>query len=448
MECEPTGNAIATIAARPKWAPGSWRKCESLQMAEYEDKATYQQVIDKLSALPTLVHHAEVDKLTETLAAAGRGEQFIIQGGDCAERFVDCQGGRLDQQVKLMMQMAALVESGTGMKVVRVARLAGQYGKPRSKPTETVEGWGEIHSFKGDNINGYELADRKWNPSRLLEGYWHSTATLNYVRSLQMAEDFGASTVGTINLDALSASPRAGAWSKVGEAARASAGSTKASLFTSHEAMQLDLEEALTREVAGKGFYNLSAHMVWIGDRTRQLLGGHVEYFRGIRNPIGCKVGPSMTPDELKELVQVLNPDRVPGRLVLITRYGRAKVEALLPAHIKAVAESGVPVVWESDGVHGNTVTAAANKLKTRKFEDVMGELTAAIRIHRENGSVLGGVHIEMTGQETVTECTGGLANICEDMLTQNYETYCDPRLNFAQSIEASLVLADALGQR
>lgn len=205
---------------------------------------------------------------------------------------------------------------------------------------------------------------------------------------------------------------------------------------------------ALTREVPGKGFYNLSAHSVWIGDRTRQLLGGHVEYFRGIKNPIGCKVGPTMANDELKELVGILNPDKIPGHLILIHRYGNSKIESMLPGHIKAVAESGVPVVWQCDGVHGNTVTAAANKLKTRKFDDILGECSKAIRIHRENGSNLGGIHIEMSGQETITECTGGTINIFEEMLTKNYETQCDPRLNYHQSIEAALVVATSLKSR
>jgi len=301
---------------------------------------------------------------------------------------------------------------------------------------------GEIYSFKGDNINGYDPKDRKWDPQRLLQGYWHSAATLNYVRGLQMAESFGADMLGPLDVGFLSESPQYASWSAIASAAKASA--VPRGLFTSHEAMQLDLEEALTRAVAGKGYYNLSAHMVWIGDRTRQLLGGHVEYFRGIKNPIGCKVGPSMQADELKQLVKILNPDNVEGKLVLITRYGKDKVESMLPPHIKAVQESGIHVVWQSDGVHGNTVTAPSNKLKTRDYGDVVTELTKAIAIHKAHGSVLGGVHIEMTGQKTVTECTGGLVKISEQMLTNNYETYCDPRFNYGQAIEAAFAVADA----
>eukprot|EP00966_Prymnesium_polylepis_P188393 4365939-Prymnesium_polylepis.1 len=257
---------------------------------------------------------SEVDNLIAQLATAGRGESFIVQGGDCAERFMDCEGGRLDAQVQMMVQIGAIVSASTGKPCVRLCRLAGQYGKPRSKPTETVAGFGEIYSFKGDNINGYDPKDRKWDPQRLLQGYWHSAATLNYVRGLQMAESFGADMLGPLDVGFLSESPQYASWSAIASAAKASA--VPRGLFTSHEAMQLDLEEALTRAVAGKGYYNLSAHMVWIGDRTRQLLGGHVEYFRGIKNPIGCKVGPSMQADELKQLVKILNPDNVEGKLV------------------------------------------------------------------------------------------------------------------------------------
>ena len=425
-----------------QWAPDSWRKQESLQMATYDDQVAYGAVINKLSKVPPLVQAAEVDALTRLLAAAGRGERFIIQGGDCAERFVDCEAERLEAQTKLVVQMGAIFEKATNVPAVLIARLAGQYGKPRSKPTETVAGVGEVYSFKGDNINGYEIADRQWDPKRLLDGYWHSSATFNFVRSMQMGDDFDARMLGTLDIDFLRSSPKFADWSKVVSGIGQAPPSCK-SIFTSHEAMQLDLEEALTREVADKGWYNLSAHMVWIGDRTRQLNGGHVEYFRGIRNPIGCKVGPSMQPDELKQLVQILNPDRVQGRLVLITRYGVDKVESMLPAHIKAVQESGVPVVWEADGVHGNTYSAK-NKLKTRKFDDILGECGKALQIHRDCGSVLGGIHLEMTGQATVTECVGGATNIFEDMLTQNYETYCDPRLNYAQAIEAAFAIAGA----
>lgn len=411
-------------------------------MATYEDQEAYKVVIAKLSKLPPLVPPTEVDSLTSKLAAAARGECFIVQGGDCAERFMDCEGDRLEAQLQVIMQMGAIMQVATGQPVVRIARIAGQYGKPRSKPTEIVPGFGEIYSFKGDNINGFEPSDRKWDPQRLLDGYWHSAATLNYLRSLLMSEDSTKAMFSGLEIGFLKPSERYTAWLGDVEAVKEMS-PTDTSLYTAHEGMQLDLEECFTRPAAG-GFYNLSAHLLWIGDRTRQLTGGHVEYFRGIKNPVGCKVGPSMQPEELKQLVHILNPDKVQGKLMLITRYGVNKIEQLLPAHIKAVAESGVPVVWQVDGVHGNTTTAS-NKLKTRALEDVMGECIKALHIHKEHGSVLAGVHLELTGQTSVTECTGGCTGLTEENLPSNYETYCDPRLNYAQAIEAAFKMGDAL---
>jgi 3-deoxy-7-phosphoheptulonate synthase len=335
-----------------------------------------------------------------------------------------------------MLQMGMVMEHITGKPSVKICRIAGQYGKPRSKPTEVVAGHGEIMSFKGDNINGYEPTDRKWDPDRLLQGYWHSAATLNFLRGYASSGDHKA--IQSVDISELKSSPE---FASISEDAKAmsSKGLTSDQLefFTSHEAMQLDLEEALTSSANSK-YYNLSAHMVWIGDRTRQLDCGHVEYFKGIANPIGVKVGPSMKNDELKELVQVLNPNKEEGRLVLITRYGAGKAEAMLPGHIQAVKESGVPVVWQCDGVHGNGVVAKSNKLKTRMYKDIMTEIAEVVAIHKKAGSVLGGVHLEVTGQCSVTECVGGSAGVTEEDLTKNYETYCDPRLNYAQSIEAA----------
>jgi len=443
---EPVDEA-ATInqVIQREWTPGSWRNQKAEQMATYNDQTAYVGVMDKLSKVPSLVRPREVDRLTALLAAAGRGERFIIQGGDCAERFVDCQTERLENQLAVLVQMSAIIERAAGTPGVRIARIAGQYGKPRSKPTEVVEGLGEVMSFKGDNINGFEAKERAWDPSRLLEGYWHSAATLNFLRSVRADPDFSQDVVNSLNIEPLESSPSYDSWSCLVSGLKESPPDVASdTVFTSHEAMQLDLEEALTRQVPGKGYYNLSAHMVWVGDRTRQITGSHIEYFRGIRNPIGCKVGPTMSCSELRQLVHILNPDHVEGRLVLITRYGNSKIDALLPEHIKAVQQSGVPVVWQADGMHGNTF-AACNKLKTRKFDDVLGECLKALRIHKAHGTVLAGVHLELTGGTTVTECTGGCVNIDEQMLTTNYESYCDPRLNYDQAIEAAFTLGDAL---
>ena len=323
-------DAKATIAART-WSPSSWRSLESLQMASYEAADAPEKIFDKLSKLPPLVQSTEVDALKELLAAAAKGERFIVQGGDCAERFMDCEADRLWRQLGVLFQMGEIVSKSTGKGAVRIARIAGQYGKPRSKPKENVEGFGEIYSFKGDNINGYDPKDRKWDARRLLEGYWHSAATLNYVRSLKASDAATAGLLSSVDLGALEPSAEIGADAKaLGASVRAAAAAMAPAveIFTAHEGMQLDLEETLTRKAANGAHYNLSTHLLWIGDRTRQLDGGHVEYFRGIANPVGCKVGPSMKPDELKQLVAILNPDRIPGKLVLITRYGHAKARA------------------------------------------------------------------------------------------------------------------------
>jgi 3-deoxy-7-phosphoheptulonate synthase len=413
-------------------------------MAEWEDKEAAAKVLDKIGRLPPLVQPAEADSLKSLLAAAGRGERFIIQGGDCAERFMDCEAGRLESQLKLVFQMGMIAEHVTGLPPECIARIAGQYGKPRSKPTEVVEGVGEIMSFKGDNINGYGATpdERKWDPDRLLQGYFHAAATLNYLRSMTQHAD--AKEISKINVDPLKeASNFESMKTAAGEISSKNAAKCPTQFFTAHEAMQLDLEEALTRPVGSK-FYNLSAHLVWIGDRTRQLKGAHVEYFRGLSNPVGVKIGPSMKPDELQELVKLLNPNKEEGRLMLISRYGAGKVEAMLPAHIEAVKASGVPVVWQCDAVHGNGIVAS-NKYKTRRMEDIVAEIKQSIAVHAKCGSILGGIHLEFTGQETVTECIGGSAGLTEDMLPQNYETYCDPRLNYCQSIEAMFQSLDEL---
>mmetsp|Transcript_85241 Transcript_85241/g.244761 ORF Transcript_85241/g.244761 Transcript_85241/m.244761 type:complete len:430 (+) Transcript_85241:83-1372(+) len=424
-----------------EWSPSSWQSKPAQQMAEWDDKALASTVLAKLGRLPPIVQPAEADRLKKLLAEAGRGERFIIQGGDCAERFVDCEAERLEAQLKLILQMGMIVEHVVGKPTVRICRIAGQYGKPRSKPTEVVEGHGEIMSFKGDNINGFEPKDRKWDPERLLQGYFHSAATLNYLRSYIACADPADTT--NIDINALRSSPEFENFSKDVRAIRAKEATKETTeFFTSHEAMQLDLEEALTRKVGDK-YYNLSAHLVWIGDRTRQVGGAHLEYFRGIANPIGVKVGPSMKNDELKELLQILNPNKEEGRIMIITRYGAGKVEEMLTGHIQAVKESGIPVTWQCDGVHGNGIVAASNKFKTRRLEDIVQEIMECMAVHKKCGSILGGIHLEVTGQTSVTECLGGCAGLTEDMLPQNYETYCDPRLNYAQSIEAAFAVAN-----
>eukprot|EP00929_Paragymnodinium_shiwhaense_P063029 TRINITY_DN3151_c0_g2_i1.p1 TRINITY_DN3151_c0_g2~~TRINITY_DN3151_c0_g2_i1.p1 ORF type:complete len:431 (-),score=136.54 TRINITY_DN3151_c0_g2_i1:233-1525(-) len=425
------------------WSPSSWQSKTKNQMADWEDKALAAKVLSKLSALPPLVQPTEAERLKKLLAEAGRGEKFIIQGGDCAERFMDCNQERLEVQLKLILQMGMIVEHITGKPAVKICRIAGQYGKPRSKPTEVLEGYGEIMSFKGENINGFEPENRKWDPERMLLGYWHSAAALNYLRSYTSSGDHAP--LQNVGVSELKKSPD---FSSYEETAKAIMGKslTPASLefFTSHEALQLDQEEALTRAVGSK-YYNLSAHLIWIGDRTRQLDCAHIEYFRGVSNPIGVKVGPSMKNDELKTLVQFLNPNKEEGRLMLITRYGAGKAETYLPGHIEAVKESGIPVVWQCDGVHGNGVVAKSNKLKTRILEDILTEIGEVFAIHSRCGSILGGVHLEVSGRGDITEVVGGSMELTEEGLTANYETYCDPRLNYHQAIEAAFKVASGV---
>jgi len=303
-----------------------------------------------------------------------------------------------------------------------------------------VEGFGEIMSFKGENINGFAPTDRKWDPDRLLQGYWHSAATLNFMRGFLQYAD--GTITSAININSLNASTEfENLKQKVADISAKFSGRAAAPVFTAHESMQLDLEEALTRPVATK-FYNLGAHLVWIGDRTRQIKGAHVEYFRGIANPVGVKVGPSMKNDELQELLQILNPDKEEGKVMIITRYGAEKIEAMLPGHIEAVKATGIPVVWQCDAVHGNGIVAKSNKYKTRHMDDVVSEIVKCIGIHKKCGTILGGVHLEFTGEETVTECLGGSVGITEEMLTSNYETLCDPRLNYAQTVETAFKIA------
>jgi len=292
--------------------------------------------------------------------------------------------------------MGMVFEHIIGKPPVCVCRIAGQYGKPRSKPTEVVEGVGEIMSFKGDNINGFEAnaKDRKWDPERLLQGYFHSAATLNYLRTYSQSAE--PTSIAGIDVSTLKPSTEFDSMKRSAQEI-SSKYTGSAEFYTSHEALQLDLEEALTRKV-GQAHYNLGAHLVWIGDRTRQLTGAHVEYFRGIANPIGVKVGPSMKNDELQDLVKILNPDKKEGRLMLITRYGAGKVDAMLPGHIEAVKATGVPVVWQCDAVHGNGIVAS-NKYKTRKMDDIFAEIVQCMEVHKRCGSILAGIHVEVSAQ-------------------------------------------------
>ncbi len=437
------------------WSPESWRSHPIHQQPTYDDPTAVRAALDQVRALPPLVAHGEVIGLRSQLARAARGEAFVLQGGDCAERFADCRRRPIENKLKILLQMSLVLTWGARMPVIRVGRLAGQYAKPRSKPTEMVNGV-EVTTYRGDHVNAHSASNRTPDPRRLVDAYFHSAATLNYVRALldggfadlhhpdhwdlgfvrsdQRRADY-QEIVGRI-LDALDFMDATGANS---EAFRS------VEFFTSHEGLLLDWEHAHTVELQGK-YYNLGAHMLWIGNRTRQLDGAHVEYFRGIENPIGVKVGPGMEPKELTELLDVLEPDDRPGRITLISRFGAGKLSPALPDLIEAVRATGRTVVWSCDPMHGNTVSTE-NGLKTRDVGKVLAEVQEALHTHERCGSVLGGVHFELTG-DNVTECVGGPEELSVADLSRQYESFCDPRLNYAQSLEMALQLASGLADR
>ena len=438
------------------WSPESWQEKPIAQQPCYDDIKHLEAVLTKLQALPPLVFSGEVDQLREQLARAGRGEVFILQGGDCAERFVDCNRTAIESKLKILLQMSVVLCYGLKKPVIRIGRIAGQYAKPRSNTVETVDGV-DIPVYRGDIINGFkaDLASRRPDPERILQAYHHSAATLNYIRALTKGGfadlhfphhwDMDFINSAQVNLD----------YQKVLDNIRSaiafmeSLGSKTENLssvefYTSHEGLLLPVEQAHTflDETNGQ-HYNLGAHMLWIGDRTRRLDGAHIEYFRGVANPVGIKVGPSADPSEIAQTLKILNPERHEGKLMLITRYGQGRVDAHLPELIRAVQASGIPVTWSCDPMHGNG-SKSPSGLKTRDFQAILSELTETFAIHRAHSTVIGGIHFELTG-DNVTECLGGSAGITDEHLTSNYETYCDPRLNYSQSLEMAFLVSKML---
>ncbi len=440
------------------WSPQSWRTKPIQQQPHYADSNALDEALTQVKMLPPLVDAGEVDVLREHMAAAGRGEAFLLQGGDCAERFADCTRDAIEGKLKILMQMSLVLTWGARLPVVRVARMAGQYAKPRSRDTESVDGE-ELPVYRGDIVNDIvpHAEAREANPHRLVEAHHLATATINYARALidggfgdlhrpdhwdlafVRSSDNRAEYEDMVEriLDAVDFVEATGV---VGSDALRTV-----ELFTSHEALHLPWEEAQT-DVDHEGWYNLGTHLPWIGERTRQLDGAHVEYCRGIENPVGLKVGPTMTSAELVELLEILEPANRPGRVTLITRLGAETIGDKLPPLIESVQSAGRKVTWACDPMHGNTTTTGSG-FKTRRFEDVIAELSAAFDLHDAAGSILGGVHFEMTGED-VTECTGGPQEISEADLGERYRTYCDPRLNYAQSLEMAFLLARRLQQR
>ena len=444
------------------WSPDSWRGLPIRQVPGYPDEAALARVEETLHRFPPRVFAGEARRLKNRLAAVAAGKAFLLQGGDCAESFAEFHPNNIRDMFKVLLQMAVVLTYGAGCPVVKLGRLAGQFAKPRSSETETQNGQ-TLPSYRGDIINGLEFdtAAREPDPERMVQAYSQSAATLNLLRAFAQGGYADLHRVHSWNQDFVADSPQ-------GERYRALADRLTETLdfmaacgldsdttpqiretefYTSHEALFLSYEEALTRIDSTTGdWYDCSAHLVWLGDRTRQVEGAHAEFLRGIKNPIGMKCGPTLEPDDLLRLIDRLNPENEPGRLTLITRMGADKVEGRLPCLIRAVRREGRQVVWCCDPMHGNTITSS-NGYKTRVFRRILDELHGAFAIHDAEGSYAGGVHFELTGQN-VTECIGGAQGVSEASLAERYLTHCDPRLNASQALELAFEIAEALKLR
>jgi len=448
----------ATVGPRA-WSPSSWQSKPAAQQPVYPDPAAVQRVLGQLKRLPPLVTSWEIENLKQQLAGASRGERFLLQGGDCSESFEDCESAAIASKLKILLQMSLVLVQGGKKRVTRIGRFAGQYAKPRSADTETRDGV-TLPSYRGDMINraGFTAEDRAANPDLLLRAYERSGLTINFIRSLIEGGFADLHHPEYWGLGFVANSPHAAEYTRmvesIGESLRfmeTLTGSVMADInrvdfFTSHEGLHLYYEQAQTRQVPRRpGWYNLSTHFPWIGDRTRALDGAHLEYFRGIANPIGVKVGPSVTPDTLLALAETLNPQNEPGRLTFIHRFGADRVEQCLPPLAEAMLRRGQRVLWCCDPMHGNTETTKSG-IKTRRFDKILGELETSCRILKECGTHLGGVHFELTG-DNVTECIGGASGVTEADLSRDYRTTLDPRLNYEQAMEMALLLARLLAQ-
>jgi 3-deoxy-7-phosphoheptulonate synthase len=430
-------------------------------MPDYKDAAALAAAEAQLGTYPPLVFAGEARSLKADLAKVVRGEAFLLQGGDCAESFAEFHPNNIRDTFRVLLQMAVVLTFASKLPIVKVGRMAGQFAKPRSSGTETIDGV-ELPSYRGDNVNdiAFTPEGREPNPQRMVQAYNQSAATLNLLRAFSAGGYANLHQVHRWTLDFMGRSPWAAKFEamadRIGEALdfMAACGVDPqtvpqlqgTSFYTSHEALLLPYEQALTRQDSLTGdWYDTSAHMLWIGDRTRFDGSAHVEYLRGVGNPIGMKCGPSLEPDALLRLLDTLNPAREAGRMTLITRYGYDKIEAGLPKLVRAVQREGHPVIWSCDPMHGNVVKAA-NGYKTRPFERILAEVRGFFAVHRAEGSFGGGIHAEMTGQD-VTECTGGAIAITDEGLADRYHTHCDPRLNAGQSLELSFLLADMLNE-
>jgi 3-deoxy-7-phosphoheptulonate synthase len=442
-----------------EWRPDSWKNRPVIQVPEYPDQKVLEEVETELASYPPLVFAGEARNLKAQLGEVAEGRGFLLQGGDCAESFAEFHPNNIRDTFRVLLQMSVVLTFAAKCPVVKVGRLAGQFAKPRSSGMETVDGV-ELPSYRGDIINGINFTEdaRIPDPKRMLRAYSQSAATLNLLRAFAQGGYANLMSVHQWNLDFVS---RSGAGEKyrqladsIGEALSfmEACGVNPAEVrqlqgtdfYTSHEALLLGYEQALTRVDSTSGeWYDTSAHMLWVGDRTRQTDGAHLEFLRGISNPIASKVGPTTDPDDLIRLIDILNPTNEAGRLTLISRFGADKVEEYLPTLLRRVKEEGRKVVWSCDPMHGNTVKASGG-LKTRPFDRVLKEVKQVFACHKAEGTYAGGIHLELTGQD-VTECTGGAIAVTEDSLSSRYHTHCDPRLNASQSIELAFLVAESL---
>ncbi len=445
--------------AQSFWTPDGWRQRPAAQLPVYDDPLALSEVEERLAHSLPLVFAGEIRTLRQQLAEVAAGRAFLLQGGDCAESFADFNEHAVTDTFRVLLQMAVVLTFAAACPVVKVGRMAGQFAKPRSAPTETRAG-ATLPSYRGDVVNGLDFTPdaRRPDPRRQLRAYSQSAATLNLLRALAQGGFADLHRVQQWNLDFLRASPQGARYRDLANRISETLAFIRAcgldaatdpqvrqvQFYTSHEALLLGYEQALTRREPATGdWYDGSAHFLWIGERTRQLDGAHVEFARGIANPIGLKLGPTMDPDTLLRLLDILNPDDRPGRLTLISRMGAAKIETALPPLIRAVQHEGRQVVWSCDPMHGNTFEASTG-YKTRPFARILDEVRGFFAVHRAEGSIPGGMHFELTGQD-VTECLGGAQAITEQRLADRYHTQCDPRLNASQSLELAFLIAETL---
>ncbi|MFM7133965.1 MAG: 3-deoxy-7-phosphoheptulonate synthase class II [Planctomycetota bacterium] len=454
------------VPPRDDWSPSSWKRFPCTQQPVYPDQAALAATLREIASLPPLVTSYEIESLKSQLAEAGRGERFVLWGGDCAESFADCTSPTIAAKLKILLQMSLVLVHGTRRRITRIGRFAGQYAKPRSAQVEERDGVA-LPSFRGDNVNRPEFtpAARTPDPTLLLRGYERSALTLNFIRALVDGGFADLHHPENWDLAFVKHAALAAEYQKmvdsIGESLRfmetlaggSIAAMQRVDFYTSHELLVLDYEAALTRQVPRReGWFNLSTHLPWIGVRTNDPSAAHVEFCRGIRNPVGVKVGPETTPESLLATIGTISPDREPGRVVLMTRFGAHRIGRGLPPLLRAVRDAGHPVTWVCDPMHGNTESVvptagpwAGKSVKTRKFGHILAETEQAFEIHQNEGTHLAGVHVELTGED-VTECVGGARGIAEEDLSRAYRSQVDPRLNYEQALELAMLIARRAG--